>query len=321
MNCFGFGTTFSPPVQLDLTSLCHTATPSQGAAKTAVIGAVDRGLTGQAKHSSTVQRNLPGSVACNGPAAHVRAQEGATSSGCSGSNSPSIANGDGISVNHMQQPVAETSARQTVHSSAPAANGSQPGEKVGLAVARLQAKVAKDALKALGWLDQSCKALTDPTTGYICLPITDAANTALSALCPSTHGLVNRHEPAAAELGADPACDENHTKVAEADDAHGLPASTQAMSQSSSKSAQGDLASGSGPEVYVEKLVALMQCGLAVVKPMQLQALSRHAGGPAAQLKRNVTELLQQQVCIATHCTFTCVKLTGVFHCCVIQQY
>lgn len=320
MNCFGFGTTFSPPVQLDLTSLCHTAIPSQVAAKTAVIRAVNGALTGQTKHSSTVQGTRPGSVACYGHATHVK-QEAATSSGCSGSSSPSLANSDAISVNHMQQPIAEPSARQTVHSSAPAASGSQPGEKVGLAVARLQAKVAKDALKALGWLDQSCKALTDPTTGYICLPMTDGANTALPAQCPSKHGLVTRHEPAAAELAADPAHEEDCAKVAGAEDAQGLPASTRAMSQSSSKSAQGNLASGSGPEVHVEKLVALMQCGLAVVQPMQLQAPSRRAGGPAARLKRTVTELLQQQVCIATHCTFTCIKLTGVFHCCVIQQY
>lgn len=315
MNCFGFGTTFSTPVQLDLTSLCHTAARSQGAAKTATIGAVARGLTGQGKLNSTVQQTLPGGVSCNGPARHVR-QKAATSPVCSGSSSAAIANGDAIHVNHMQPPIAEPSAGQTVHSSAPAtlsatlsaAYGNQPGEKVGLAVARLQAKVAKDALKALGWLDQSSKAHTDPTTGYICLPITDEANTALSALCPSKNGLETRHEPAAAELAADPACDEKRTKVAEAEDARGLPASTQARSQSSSQSAQGELASGSGPEVLMEKLVALMQCGLAVVQPMQLQALSRHAGGPGVRLKRNVTELLQQQVCTATHCMLICVN-------------
>ena len=64
----------------------------------------------------------------------------------------------------------------------------QEASKLGLAVARLQAKAAKDALKGLGWLDRSYRADTHTSSAVICLPLTDSGSAVLkSAEFSSAH--------------------------------------------------------------------------------------------------------------------------------------
>ncbi len=187
-------------------------------------------------------------------------------------------------VDHASSPAA-CLVEQDTHSLVIKANEQQPGTKQGLAVARLQAKVAKDALKALGWLDQSRKAQTDTARDCICLPLTDEAINSWSVLQTPSHRPVNH--PDSSSLA--------QPMVGSSSDCSEMEFSSR--SNGSPLAGKGSVAAAKGNQgEHVARLLALMQAGLAVVGPMQAQVSSRHEGGPASRLKRAVSQLLQQQV-------------------------
>ncbi len=331
MNCFGFGTTFSPPVRLDLTPLMHSPAASQVTANTAQLGSVPKGSTGHIGQSSIEHGTPSGAAAQHKPSVHVT--EAARSSAV-GHNSAGPSSTDTVtsSCGDRQQPASHHAITQPSHKSMPAATGVQSGEKLGLAVTRSKAKVAKDALKALGWLDQSCKAHTDAQTGCVCLPITDEASTALASLWPRSNGSMTQHESASLKPGGRSHAQDECTSTAnEAEGAaatkqslHGcmqdgitssagtdLPiadgvplagpqsepkGSPQSQPKGSRQSIKGDSDWERGPEAPVAQLLVLLQCNLAVVKPMRMHTSCKHHGGPAVRLRNAVTHILQQQV-------------------------
>jgi len=319
MNCFGFGTTFSPPVQLDLTALMRSAAASQDTAKTAQLGFVTEGSTRHIGQSSVEHETPSGAASQHKPSALVT--EAARSS-AAGHDGAGLSPTDTVtsSSGNRQQPASHAVA-QPGHSSSPAASSIQPVETLGLAVARGKAKVAKDALKALGWLDQSCKAHTDAQTGCVCLPITDEASTALASLWPGSSGSMTQHESTSTKPGGSSHAQDACTSIAEAEAAPATKQSLQQLRQESipssagvrppipepkgsphsrpkgsPQSANGDSGWESGPEAHVARLLVLLQCALAVVKPMKMHTSCTHQGGPAAKLRSAVTHILQQQV-------------------------
>ena len=319
MNCFGFGTTFSPPVRLDLTPLMHSPAASQVTANTAQLGSVPKGSTGHIGQSSIEHETPSGAAAQHKPSAHVT--EAARSSAVGHNGAGSLPPDTVISSSgNGQQPASHTLA-QPSRKSMPGQTGIQSGERLGLAVTRGKAKVAKDALKALGWLDQSCKAHTDAQTGCVCLPITDEASTALASLWPGSSGSMTQHESTSTKPGGSSHAQDACTSIAEAEAAPATKQSSQQLRQESipssagvrppipepkgsphsrpkgsPQSANGDSGWESGPEAHVARLLVLLQCALAVVKPMKMHTSCTHQGGPAAKLRSAVTHILQQQV-------------------------
>ena len=350
MNCFGFGTTFSPPVRLDLTPLIRSAAASQDPAETAQLGFLTEGSTRHIGQSSIERGTPPGASAQHKPSAHVTE---AASRSAVGHNSAGPLSRDTVtsSSGNKQQPASHALA-QPAHSLSSSATGGQPGERLGLAVTRGKAKVAKDALKALGWLDQSCKAHSDAQTGCVCLPITDEASTALASLWPGSNGSMTQHESTSTKPGgsshAQDACrttaTEAETAAATEQPLHGCTqdgyasstganppvadgvseplagprsepegspqsrpkgspqsepsGSSQSQPMGSRQSAKRESRWESGPEAHVARLLVVLQCNLAVVKPMQMHTSCRHHGGPAARLRNAVTNILQQQVLV-----------------------
>ncbi|DBA73560.1 TPA: hypothetical protein ACH3X2_009802 [Trebouxia sp. C0005] len=199
MNCFGFGTTFSPPVQLDLTPLMRSPAASQNTVNTAQLGYITEGLTRHIGQSSIEHEAPTGAAAQLKPSGHVTEAAKSPSRGHSGAGSLTVDTPTGSSGNRQQS--ASHAVTQPGHKTTPVATGIQSGERLGLAVTRREAKVAKDALKALGWLDQSCKAHTDTQTGCVCLPITDEASTALASLWPGSNGSMTQHESVTTKPG------------------------------------------------------------------------------------------------------------------------
>ena len=200
MNCFGFGTTFSPPLQLDLTHLMRLPAASQDTANTAQLGLVPKGSTQHIGQSSIEPGTPSGATAQHKPSACVTeaARSLAAGHNSAGPLPPDAVNG---SSGNRQQP-ASHAVTQPSHKTMPVAAGIQSGEKLGLAVTRREAKVAKDALKVLGWLDRSCKANSNTQTGCVCLPITDEASTALASLWPGSNGAMTQHESSSTKPGA-----------------------------------------------------------------------------------------------------------------------
>ncbi len=198
MNCFGFGTTFSPPVQLDLTPLMRSPAASQDTADTAQLGSVPKGSTQHIGQCSSEPRTPSGAAAQRKPSVHVTEAARTSAVGHNGAG-PLSTDTVTRSSGNKQLPASHTSARSG-HKSMPAAAGVKSGEKLGLAVTRGKAKVAKDALKALGWLDQS-RAHTDAQTGCVCLPITDEASTALASVWPGSNGSMTQHESTSTKPG------------------------------------------------------------------------------------------------------------------------
>ncbi len=74
--------------------------------------------------------------------------------------------------------------------------------------------------------------------------------------------------------------------------------SSQSLPKGSRQSAKGESGWETGPEAYVAQLLVLLQCNLAVVKPMQMHTSCKHHGGPAARLRSAVAHILQQQVSV-----------------------
>ncbi len=347
MNCFGFGTTFSLPVRLDLTSLMLSPAASQDIANTAQLGSIPKGSTQHIGQSMIEQRTPSSAAAQHKPSGHVIEAARSSAAGHNGAGPSSTDTANSSSGNRQQQ--ASHALAQPAHSLSSAATGGQPGERSGLAVTRSKAKVAKDALKALGWLDQSCKAHTDAQTGCVCLPITDEASTALASLWPGSDGSMTQHESTSTKPGGSSHAQDACMTTAEAEAAaateqslHGcmqddiassagtdLPiadgiteplagpqsepkgtpqsrsrgspksepsGSSQSQPKGSGQSANGDSGWEFGPKAHIAPLLVLLQCSLAVVKPMQMHTSCKHQGGPAARLRNAVTHILQQQV-------------------------
>lgn len=213
MNCFGFGTTFSPPVLLDLTSLVKRHTAAQPS-KSATCPALDGTASGQnpdstlsaltmdaaaaqASDSTTPGQNPDRALRC-GAVSDAKGLEPMHGAVTGAKAIPTPNEGDRAGV--LQGGTGRGGAKATA---SPSAQGPPPGDqslqqhavaacnwhaqsqaqlgagKQGLVVARLQAKAAKDALKGLGCLDRSCRAGTDPSSGVVCLPVTDRGRAVL----------------------------------------------------------------------------------------------------------------------------------------------
>ncbi|KAL0023672.1 hypothetical protein WJX77_012323 [Trebouxia sp. C0004] len=314
MNCFGFGTTFSPPVRLELTPLMRSLAASQDAADTAQPGFVTEGLTPHVSLSSIEHGAQTGAAAKHKPSARVT--EAARRLAVGHDAAPSATDTGTSSSGNRQQPASHAVA-QPGHSLSPAVTSVQPGERLGLTVTKGKAKLAKDALKALGWLDQSCKAHSDAQAGCVCLPITDEASTVLASLWPGSSGGMTHHESASTKPGgitsSAGASLPNTDGVPEPlarpqSEPKGSPqsrpkssptsepnSSPQSMPKGSGQSANGDSGWEAGSEAHITHLLVLLQHALAVVKPMQMHTPCRHQGGPAARLRSAVTNILQQQ--------------------------
>ena len=321
MNCFGFGTTFSPAVLLDLSSLINQDTALQAATAKAYATAGSHATGSSMHHNQDGDRGPPAEASFPievDPLMNAESLPASESSqgSCPASKHPlqtralshvSAAAVSSASVHDSPAAGDETSSQKR------ACNGhvsSQMQGKQGLAVARLQAKAAKDALKSLGWLDQSCRAQADAQNHQICLPLTDEGSTMLQSLhLSSCNGNLDQSAddtlsvatPGAAALQAD-------AQLGMANDyvSGSQPVATQQDcptkgSQCSLKGkaaeSKGKAAAGKGREEGdLACLVELMQGGLAEVKPLQVQRVARHEGGPAQRLKTAVTSILQHQV-------------------------
>ena len=208
MNCFGFGTTFSVPVMLDLTRIMHkpgcaasvlspAPAKSSASAPSAVKPLPENSL--HQREAATERMTDPGAATASSVTAGA---SGEGSSVCTHQNGFSTVSISGeahgmcsaVPLGQGQQP-----AGQKADLAVPQGQGQQPqgpgqqrqgrgqqpqgqgqqsaGPKLGFAVNKLQAKAAKDALKGLGWLDQSFKAGLHEQR--ICLPLTDKGGVAL----------------------------------------------------------------------------------------------------------------------------------------------
>ena len=318
MNCFGFGTTFSPLVLLDLTSLAPSPRPHQSTSDVGLHKEMNSRLTAQTAPDLGAQTS--GQQADFGTRESAAAAAAAAAAALTDHeykghvpSSPVWSSADHAHSSlsgHVSQPVPSIGSGQQ-----------EADHKKGLAVERLQAKLAKDALKALGWLDQSCKTQTDTAGEYVCLPLTDeAAITLLTFKSPSS-GTAHSSKWLSLGVGShdDQSCTVCHgsdqvsasgSGQHQPDDQTGLAASqpvsdithrqipaTQDGSKGVCQMPKGIPASMKGTKgANVATVLALLQEGLAVVRPMQAQASLRPAGGPAKRLKLAVTDLLQQQV-------------------------
>lgn len=234
MNCFGFGTTFSPPLVLDVTSLVGQNRFS-ASADAAACQASDGTAHGQscyrtldysdvaahqASDSTVYRQNSNRSLATDAAAAQQASDDtshgqnpdkdllsgawpepkgmepsalphtviGAkpTPSLTGGTRGEYLQGGAGrggpkaaASLTPGSHPQGQQLSQQTACVGDRHAQAQELSKA--LAVARLQAKAAKDALKSLGWLDRSCRADIDPNSGVICLPLTDSGSTMLQS--------------------------------------------------------------------------------------------------------------------------------------------
>lgn len=327
MNCFGFGTTFSPSVLLDLTPLTRQH----------MAGNADTHPTHQASDSTTHGYKAHKTLAAADAAAHQVSD--VTTNAQSAGKTPT----SGLSAEESIEPTphAATTVRRTLAPGggtrrtdlpegaggsgvAPAANcktaeGRLPGKQSslqpagedhakahtqgnqGLAVSRLQAKAAKDALKRLGWLDQAYKVQSDPTTDVICLPLTQSGSAILGSAQLNPAAEIHHANGVTAAQ-----CVPNGTSDAAAGMVGSVPVPTGEVpvAKGSSVRLKGSTARGKGKEQEHKgsqegdrtNLVGLMQAGLAVVQLMEAQVSGRVEGGPAQRMRGAVTHLLQQQV-------------------------
>ena len=371
MNCFGFGTTFSPAVLLDLTGLVRNnkaSWPASGNAtacqpphatghrpKSDDILAGDDDARQQAP-DSTVHAQKPDRTGPGGNAATYHTSDGTahgqnpdrtltsgalpravgleltnhvvtlytkptlTPAGSTPGQHPKGGAGKGgvktaASSTAEGYPSSEELSQQSACNQGAQSNSAG---KQGLAVARLQAKAAKDALKGLGWLDKSCRACTDPSSDVICLPLTDSGRTKLQSACLSSP---QASSPQASSPQLGPAARLNHADAKPVSsgtsctalsmaNAQPLPTGELPMTAGSSDRLKGRTVGTKGKkqkavgsqEADMACLLALMQAGLAVVQPMETLRSGRVEGGPAQRLKGAVAHLLQQQVSLAVLC-------------------
>lgn len=329
MNCFGFGTTFSPPVQLNLAGLVSRPSRSAHAAPLAQQGAVSSSpgahRAAEQPHESARHRptenaavNDHNSIIGTCTAQATNSTLRAVSSGGSGRSQP-----------------------QSLHRELGTGGGEQrsAGDGMGLAVSKRQAKQAKDALKALGWLDPSLKSTT--TADTVCLPLSHKGVTLLPRLqVPplqlgsqvTARGSSLDQAGSAAGAGAvlkaqawcwEPQADGLPSESGTDGDqptANGRVSGAQIIPNGIGKG-KGGVTSNAGVAAFRGSLAGLMQQGVAGLQPMQAQPSSRHrqAAGPAARLKAAVHQLLQQQVpapsatCHGSPDKVACLSMTS-FH-------
>ena len=399
LNCFGFGTTFSPAVILDITSLVdqHTLSDSANAAAHQASNGTAHGQNPdrtldygsvaayQASDSTMCEHNPHRSSAIEAAAAHQASDDTThgqnpdrtlisgslaeeksfepiaihhAAMGTKAAPGPAgVTRGDhlqgGAGRGGAEAPASLTSGSHCqggLLSQVAACKGHGYGEaqeasKQGLAVARLQAKAAKDALRGLGWLDRSCRADTDSSTGVICLPVTDSGCTMLqsaefSSAQPESDPVrsaepgSSQHSSAhldsksssahlsSAQLSSDGLSSAQHGSAAQLNyaDASSVPrsssyadtcmASEVPLTDGSPGKLKGSTVGAKGGKrkaVRSQKadmacLQALMQAGLAVVRPIAMNKSGRVDGGPAHRLRGAVAALLQQQVSMALMC-------------------
>lgn len=326
MNCFGFGTTFSPPVLLDLTPLTsqHIAGiadthPTQQASDNIPCGQkADNTLTAAdaATHqASDVTANglITGKTSISG----LSAEEGIELTHHAATTVRGILTPGGVS-RRTDLPEGACGVGVAPAANCKTAEGRLPGKQSslqpagkghakahtpgnqGLAVSQLQAKAAKDALKRLGWLDQAYKAQPDPTTNVICLPLTQSGSAILGSA---------QLNPAAEIHHADGDAAVQFVLKCTSDAAASMvgwvpvPTGEVPVMKGSSARPKGSTAGGKGKkqkpvgsqEGDRASLLGLMHAGLAAVQPMEAQVSARVQGGPAQRMRGAVTHLLQQQ--------------------------
>ena len=403
MNCFGFGTTFSPPVVLDVISLINQhrfshsadAAAHQASDSTAHQYSSDRTLdygdvaAHQASDNTVCAQNPDRILATDAAAAQQASDDTAHGQNpdrtlLSGALpeakglEPSAVHHAVTSIKPTPSPTGGTTGeypqggagRGGLKAAASLTSGTPPQREQlskqalcnghaqsqelskGLAVARLKAKAAKDALKGLGWLDRSCRADTDPSSGVICLPLTDSGSALLQsddfssaqfesdpamAAHPSSPQLssaqLSSAQASSARLSSDGLSSALRSMTAQLNRADaGTVQNSSSCSTLSMASSQplptgelpvtnGSLArlkgSTAGPKSRKQKTVgsqeadraclqALMQAGLAVVRPVATSKSSRAEGGPAQRLKGAVTVLLQQHVSLTLNLASIC---------------
>lgn len=379
MNCFGFGTAFSPPVMLDLASPMHQlrsdasslssaqsrsaapqartearstvpglssaearfdaclpstteagsaapATARAEASPTASVPPVTEARSTAAQSSATEHNSDPGAATASSTTGSVHPDG---SSHCKQENGLYVRLstgeaydlGSAMTKGQGQQPAEQgmSLAEPREQGQQPQGQGQQPqgqgqqsaGQRLGLAVNNLQAKAAKDALKALGWLNQSFKAGVHGQR--ICLPLTDKGSVALIKLqskCVESQTTPNGHTASSDCQAAGP--NAQHTcqfltdsggmelpklqsQAVEAQQAaNGLADSPDCQAAGLSKG-ESSLAANSNAIAHAACLRGLMQNGCAALQPMQAQLSSRHEGGPATRLRAAITQLLQNQ--------------------------
>ena len=331
MNCFGFGTTFSPPMQLDLTSLQqHLSQQLADSPDSQLPSSKTLAPAAVPILASSTQGNKPG-----------------TSSGVSERPPQVNQRQAGLhSVRHADNAVDQATQPQThapsVSSASTVEHAVTPGErdqdeqvKTSFAVPKAHAKVAKDSLRALSWLDRSCKAQTD-SAGNICLPLTDPGYKHLALHQPEAHGnglaqaVTPTHNGVAQSVkpiqnGCVPAGDctllsqhsshasarqqqsvkpnEQEAKAADTPSSTGIPTSQTAVDHSGpmpDHEARGNSKQHVlSPKQYRTCLMNLMADRVATVQPLSSVAPAKSGMGPAARLRLHVQQLLQQQVSFA----------------------
>ena len=328
MNCFGFGTTFSPPVLLDLTPLTkqHTPgnadphTPHQASDGTKHVHKADNTLaaaeaaTRQASDIAQHRQNpgktltcglLPEEAVGTELTGHAVTNAGGTPAPGGVTQGGNLLGGAGRGGTKAADSCETAEGRllgEQSSSPQPACQGEAkaqiPGNQ-GVAVARLQAKAAKDALKHLGWLDQAYKAHSDLSTDVICLPLTHGGRAMLQSAQLSPAELSHADGDTGAHFVL------NGTSASAVSNGAVLPVPTErCVSKGSSVRPKGSTAGGKEKRQKHEGsqegdracLLGLLQAGHAVVQPMEAHVSSRAEGGPAQRMRGAAVHLLHQQV-------------------------
>ena len=334
MNCFGFGTTFSPPVKIDLTPLLHlpqqrepcsgnllasdkshvsgnavavprTGDDDQFAASSPSAALLSNGNSkksaGKGKHHGR------GTKTEQKPHALLAARHATNAVDQSTQQTDILASG---TIGATQQQLDAPASTSTIAQDGPDSQG-----HMAFAVHKAHAKAAKDSLRALGWLDRSCKAQTD-SSSRICLPLTATGTKHLNPITPHTQETDSDHHMAPLESGyaateqsleqtdhslatsakrssqADPSAHAEHNPSATSLDSESVTAVQQHPSLQHEANDQSRHQAMS-PDQCLRDLMASCK---GMLQPLTTVTSAKSGIGPAARLRQHVTVLLQEQV-------------------------
>lgn len=345
MNCFGFGTTFSVPMQLDLSPLLQQCERSFSQShmlshlnkSNAQMGKSNPPLgkfTSQGEKSTPPRQQAALLSDCSVGKHKVQVVSTGTASFSESSLHPlTVFRNTDNALDLSSQPEASTQGVSTAgvptavedaptFPSQPTASGdSHAGQiRMAFAICKAQAKSAKDSLRAVGWLDRSCKAHAD-ALGNICLPITEVGSQQLASYQPyapcgpdsqTNVPLQNGHAPtaqlsASSQQSSYVSVSDQHPSTAQS---HTQPdvLNTNGMYIESTTCAQphpreqrcvnGNTkhVQGSPGQQHMRCLKHMLANGSAKLQPLDAVIPARAGVGPAAKLRQQIQELLEQQV-------------------------
>lgn len=320
MNCFGFGTTFSNPVQLDLAPLHQH--PQQSLSQSQTLPAAD------AMSSVSQPTAVPGSnsrISRGKPDIKPDRDSAGAGTNCrqlpSGGprrvhNAMDASEQPQLNMPSIEPADAPAAAQQgDVAAGRIAANGNQQEAgpvQMAFAVHKAHAKAAKDGLRALDWLDRSCKAQAD-TANLICLPITKAGGCHLA----SANQGGNAHHFAASLSDGHSALPQQQLLNASVQEQDQLSSNAQTEQQTCLTS--GDVSidvetapqphaqprsrvNGKGkdvavtPDQHVANLKHMLAVGNARLQPLGAVVPAKCGLGPAVKLRQQMQALLEEQV-------------------------